>query len=162
MEDVEISGYRPGAIGKITELHARYYSQESGFGLFFESKVAREMSEFLGRMDESRDGFWVAIVGEEIVGSLALDGIEARSKGAHLRWFIVSPPYRGRGIGNRLLREALDFCRESGFKRVYLWTFEGLDRARHLYEKYGFTVSKELDNNQWGVTVHEQMFELFL
>jgi len=116
----------------------------------------------LGRMDESRDGFWVAIVGEEIVGSLALDGIEARSKGAHLRWFIVSPPYRGRGIGNRLLREALDFCRESGFKRVYLWTFEGLDRARHLYEKYGFTVSKELDNNQWGVTVHEQMFELFL
>jgi hypothetical protein len=42
---IDIStGYRPGAIGRIAELHARYYHPLVGFGLAFESKVARASS----------------------------------------------------------------------------------------------------------------------
>jgi hypothetical protein len=32
--------YRPGAIGAITQMHARYYSAHWGFGPFFEAMVA--------------------------------------------------------------------------------------------------------------------------
>lgn len=161
-DQVELSGYIPGAIGKVTELHARYYSEHWGFGLYFESKVATELSEFLNRFHEGRDGFWVATSGGQIVGSIAIDGIEAGGSGARLRWFIVAQEFHGLGIGRRLMREAIDFCRHSGIKRIYLWTFAGLDAARHLYEEFGFVVREEHQDTQWGEMVLEQLFELSL
>jgi len=162
MKDVKLSGYVPGAIGRVAELHGRYYHEHWGFGLYFESKVATELSEFLCRFNEARDGFWVASNEERIVGSIAIDGINHDSKGAHLRWFIVAPENQGQGIGNILIKEAIEFCRKVEFGRVYLWTFAGLDAARHLYEKFGFRLSEQFEGNQWGKTVTEQMFELSL
>jgi GNAT superfamily N-acetyltransferase len=162
MKDVRLSGYIPGAIGRIAELHGRYYHKHWGFHLFFESKVAIELSEFLRRFNEEHDGFWVASVGETIVGSVAIDGANHDSKGAHLRWFIVAPESQGYGIGMMLLEEAIKFCRKKKFGRVYLWTFTGLDAARHLYEKCGFKLCEQYEGNQWGRIVTEQRFELIL
>ena len=42
-------GYVPGSIGRISELHATYYNENWDFGLYFESKVAEELSAFLKR-----------------------------------------------------------------------------------------------------------------
>src|SRR4030042_125339 len=162
MHDVELSGYIPGAIGRIAELHGTYYYKHWGFDLFFESKVAIELSEFLRRLHEVHDGFWVASVGEKIVGAIAIDGAKHNSKGAHLRWFIVAPESQGHGIGSKLLKEAIEFCRKKKFGRVYLWTFSGLDPARHLYERFGFKLCEEHEGNQWGRPVTEQRFELIL
>ena len=44
-----VSNYLPGALGRITELHAGFYHRHAGFGLHFERKVACEFAEFLGR-----------------------------------------------------------------------------------------------------------------
>lgn len=162
MRDVELSGYIPGAIGRIAELHGTYYYKHWGFGLFFESKVATELSEFLRHFDETRDGFWVVRVEEEIIGSIAIDGGNHDSQGAHLRWFIVAPESHGNDIGKMLLKEAVEFCRKKKFDRVYLWTFAGLDPARHLYEKFGFKLCEEFKGDQWGRTMTEQRFELIL
>jgi len=162
MSEIRLCGYVPGAIGKITELHGTYYSKNWNFGLFFESMVARELSEFLDRFDEKRDGFWVAMKGEKVVGSIAIVGRDERSKGARLRWFIVAPEDQGSGIGNLLMNEAMEFCRRTRFKQVYLTTFDGLDQARHLYEKYGFTLDEEHEDNSWGITVKEQLFKVTL
>lgn len=162
MEKLKLSGYIPGAIGKITELHGVYYNRHWGFDLFFESKVATELSEFLNRFNHACDGFWVATLDGEIVGSIVIDGMKAGERGAHLRWFIVAPEYQERGIGNALLGEAMGFCRRAGFRRVYLWTFAGLDPARHLYEKHGFGLAEEREGDQWGIKVTEMMFECLL
>lgn len=162
MKDVRLSGYIPGAIGRIAELHGMYYYKHWGFHLFFESKVATELSEFLRRFNEKHDGFWVASVEEKIVSSIAIDGVNHDNKGAHLRWFIVAPEIQGHGIGKMLLEEAVEFCRKKKFGRVYLWTFTGLDPARHLYEKCGFKLCEEREGNQWGRKVTEQRFELIL
>jgi GNAT superfamily N-acetyltransferase len=162
MSDIRLSGYVPGVIGRIAELHAIYYYRHWGFHVFFESKVATELSEFLRRFKEERDGFWVANVDERIVGSIAIDGVNHDNKGAHLRWFIVAPEDQGQGIGKILIEEAIEFCRRKRFGRVYLWTFAGLDAARHLYERYGFRLCEQCEGNQWGKTTTEQMFELNL
>ncbi|MCJ7595364.1 MAG: GNAT family N-acetyltransferase, partial [Desulfobacterales bacterium] len=129
---------------------------------FFEVKVATELSEFLGRYDDSRDGFWTALVEGRVDGSIAIDGVHAEEEGAHLRWFIMSDALRGKGVGNRLINAAIDSCRENGYKMVYLWTFEGLDSARHLYEKAGFKLVKQRRGTQWGMDVNEQRFEFLL
>jgi GNAT superfamily N-acetyltransferase len=153
-------GYWPGCIGRITELHASYYSNLAGFGLPFEAKVAREMAEFCSRYEEGRDGLWLARSGDgRIQGSIAIDGVHAKEEGAHLRWFIADGQARGSGLGSRLLTSAMEFCDQCGYSRVYLWTFCGLDAARHLYEKFGFQLVQQQRGSQWGAEVEEQCFE---
>lgn len=153
-------GYVPGCIGRIAELHASYYHRTAGFGLAFESKVARELADFCERYVAGRDGLWLALADGRIEGSIVIDGSHAASDGAHLRWFIVSDAVRGRGVGGRLLDSAMEFCRARGYERVYLWTFEGLDAARYLYERAGFRLAQQQRGRQWGTEVNEQRFEL--
>lgn len=152
-------GYIPGCIGRISELHALYYSTLIGFGLFFEARVARELAEFCSRYDDQRDGLWLATLDGRIHGAIAIDGLHADGEGAHLRWFITSDEIRGRGVGTSLISAAMNFCREKGYRRVYLSTFSGLDAARHLYEKFGFKLVSQQRGSQWGVEVDEQVFE---
>jgi GNAT superfamily N-acetyltransferase len=155
-------GYAPGCIGRIAELHATYYSQLVGFGLYFESKVARELSAFCEAYVEGRDGLWLALVDGRVEGSIIIDGSHAQSEGAHLRWFIASDAVRGTGAGNAMLTAAIQLCRTQHYNKVYLWTFEGLNAARHLYEKNGFRLVHEQLGRQWGSQVNEQRFELQL
>lgn len=154
------SEYIPGTIGRIAELHGTYYNNHWKFGLFFEAKVATELSNFLKRYDTKRDGIWVAAINGRVEGAIIIDGIDAATKGAHLRWFILSDTLRGKDVGNILMSRAMEFCKNHGYKKTYLWTFEGLDTARHLYEKYGFNFVRQQSGSQWGVTVTEQYFEL--
>ena len=163
MPDIEImNGYVPGSIGRVAELHGTYYHDAWDFGLFFEAMVATDLSGFLSRYDETRDGFWTASMNGRVEGHITIDGIHAEENGAHLRYFIVSDALRGKGIGSRLINTALAFCRQAGHKKVYLWTFEGLDPARHLYEKAGFRIVEQRTGSRWGTLVNEQLFKLQL
>lgn len=155
-----VKDFMPGCIGRITELHGAFYHRHAGFGTYFEAKVAAELSEFLQRYDGDRDGIWLVLLDGKIEGSIIIDGLRAHEEGARLRWFILSDKLRGSGSGNALLSAAVNFCRAQSYERVYLWTFDGLDAARHLYEKYGFHLIKEQRGVQWGSEVKEQCFEL--
>lgn len=151
-------GYVPGVIGRVTELHGVYYHRHWRFGRFFEAKVAAELAQFMNRYDESRDGLWTVSLSGRIQGAIVIDSDHADVQGAHLRWFIVSDALRGQGVGNRLMDAAMDFFRERGYDRMYLWTFEGLHAARHLYEKHGFVLVEQQEGEGWGETVNEQRF----
>lgn len=157
---VTVSQYMPGLLGRITELHASYYHRHWGFDLFFEAKVAVELSYFLQKFDSTRDGLWAAIQDDHIIGAMAVSGCDAATIGARLRWLIVASPYQGRGYGKRLMSAAMDFCRQARFSRVYLTTFAGLNTARYLYEREGFRIVAEQEDVHWGKTVREQIFEL--
>ena len=154
------SGYIPGSIGRIAELHGTFYYDHWNFGLYFEAKVAIELSEFLSRYDNNRDGIWIVTGNSRIEGSIVIDGIHAEDEGAHLRWFIISEALRGYGVGRKLINRAIDFCKSRGYKKTYLWTFEGLDAAGHLYENAGFELIKKHSGVQWGTMVNEQYLEL--
>ncbi|MBU1571125.1 MAG: GNAT family N-acetyltransferase [Proteobacteria bacterium] len=163
MSEIRIlKGHIPGAIGRVTGLHGTYYSRNWDFGLFFEAKVATELSEFLSRFDKTRDGFWVAEDDGKMAGSVSIDGIEGKTKGARLRWFIVDPEFHGRGIGRMLMKEAVEFCKTANHSQIYLTTFAGLDPAKHLYESFGFVLCEEWEDAHWGKPVMAQKFELNL
>jgi GNAT superfamily N-acetyltransferase len=156
---IEIGGYRPGAIGRVAEMHADYYHHHWGFGLFFEAKVATELAEFLCRFEKGRDGFWTIVSGNRVEGAIAIDGLHGLTTGAHLRWFITAPEVRGLGWGRRLMAEAVSFCDRRSYHRIGLWTFAGLDTARRLYESFGFRLVSQGEGEQWGTRVVEQRFE---
>ncbi|MES3009346.1 MAG: GNAT family N-acetyltransferase [Pseudomonadota bacterium] len=152
-------GYLPGCIGRITELHAEFYAAATGFGVDFEAKVAKELSDFCLSYVEGRDGLWLVMDGARIEGSMAIDASHSAEHGAHLRWFITSDQTRGTGMGQQLLAAAMAFCASKGYRKVYLWTFDELPAARHLYEKHGFRVVRTQRGSQWGREVNEQLYE---
>lgn len=152
------SGYQPGLIGRIAEMHASFYSRHVSFGQFFESKVASGVAEFAGRCSEPVNGIWVATQNGRIVGSVAVDGQDLGKNQAHLRWFILDDECRGEGVGRKLLSEAMAFCEQQKFSAVQLWTLKGLDVARKLYESFGFEMVCEKQGQQWGSVVTEQQF----
>lgn len=157
--EVEVQqGYRSGVIASVAHLHASFYSENYGFGAVFERKVASEMSEFMGRIDNPVNTTFSAYLGDDLLGSVSLDGEDLGEGASHLRWFIVSPRAHGMGIGTLLIRKATAFVDQNNFDRTRLWTFKGLDAARHLYEKHGFTLARETPGTQWGTEVIEQEF----
>ncbi len=159
---IKLQGYYPGVLGEITRLHAIYYNKHWGFDISFETQEGKELCEFMARFDPEKDVLYTAFNEKNFAGSVAVDGFQAEADGARLRWLIVDPAYHGRGLGKVLVNKAVEFSRSVGHKRIYLWTFKGLEAARHIYESEGFVLSEERQVHQWGGIIIEQRFDLIL
>jgi N-acetylglutamate synthase-like GNAT family acetyltransferase len=151
---------RPGDIGYIIYLHGILYAQEYNLDRTFEGYVASGLGEFAKCFDERQDRLWLAEEGERIVGSIAIAGQPNQS--AQLRWFLVHPDVRGIGLGGRLLKQALEFCRAREFRFVFLWTLSDLTAAAHLYEQAAFHRTERKTHEIWGATRTEERYDLTL
>ena len=152
-------GIRPGDIGAITRLHGVLYSREYGLDHTFEGYVASAIGDFALQFTEGKDYLAVVEDDGEIRGSVAIVG---QGKQAQLRWFLVDPSLRGRGIGRRLLHGAIDFCREQGFTSIYLWTISELTTAAKLYQEAGFRLTEQDTHEIWGAVHTEERYDLDL
>ena len=150
----------PGDAGSLTALHGVLYAREYGYDRTFEAYVAAGLAEFVRRFRPDRDRLWLAEAGGRVVGSIAIVG-RAR-KSAQLRWFLVDPAHRGRGLGTRLMRAALRFCRDRGYRRVLLWTTSELEEASRLYVRFGFVRTAVKTHTVWGKRVTEERYDLDL
>jgi DNA-binding MarR family transcriptional regulator/GNAT superfamily N-acetyltransferase len=152
------TGYVPTIIGCVVVMLHSHMNRHYGFGPAFESRIARDLGEFMARVEAPRNETWWADAGGSIVGSISIDGEDLGDGLAHLRWFVVSDEIRGGGVGNRLLARALEFCDQRGYRETHLWTVKGLDAARKLYQNHGFELDEEYYGDQWGSQVLEQKF----
>lgn len=71
-----------------------------------------------------------------LIGSYGLYPMEPGV--CELRKMYLHRACRGRGLGRRLLEDALIQARQSGFRRITLETASVLKEAIRLYERYGF------------------------
>lgn len=62
----------------------------------------------------------------------------------HLRFVSVDPDARGQRIAEQLTNKCIQLARENNEQIMALHTSEIMDAARHIYEKIGFEVKKEL------------------
>jgi GNAT superfamily N-acetyltransferase len=136
--------WAPGAIGDIAALHGRHYAASHGFGSGFETMVATGLGEFLQRLDPARDMVRLAERDGRFLGCFVLDGVGAPAE-ARLRYIILDDALRGQGLAAAWMTQALAHARAAGWRRVMLWTLEGLDPARRLYERAGFTLEETRD-----------------
>jgi N-acetylglutamate synthase-like GNAT family acetyltransferase len=121
--------------------------------------VAGPLAEFVCS-PSPRQRLWIAERDGRIVGCIAI--VAASPLTAQLRWFLVEPSARGCGLGQRLLDEALGFCRECGYAEAFLWTESALQAAAHLYQSAGFRKTAEKSGRMWGVELVEEKYELKL
>jgi len=151
---------RVGDIGAVIALHGRLYAALCGWDHAFEAYVAATLGESMPRFDPRRERLWLVEKGTELLGCL---GIVSRGpESAQLRWFLLDPSLRGRGLGRRLLNDALAFTRAVGYRHVMLWTTPGLPESAHLYEVVGFRKTEVKPGCPWSPSLAEERYDLTL
>jgi N-acetylglutamate synthase-like GNAT family acetyltransferase len=151
---------RPGDVGSVVRMHGVLYAREYGFDSTFEAYVAGPLARFV-QSSAPNERIWLAERDDSLVGCVAI--VAHTPQIAQLRWFLIDPNCRGVGLGKRLLTDAVDFCRDCGYRSVILWTISGLPAAAHLYHAAGFRKIEEKPRNRlWGVDVVEERHELVL
>ena len=119
---------------EITSLIKTILEEEfSGNGLFVGYDDLVDVTTSYGG---ARDLFLIAEKDGEIIGTIAIK--EDSEDAALLRRIFVRGDQRGKGYGDSLLSEAMDFCEKAGYRTV---SFRGIDRmktAMRLCLKRGF------------------------
>jgi ribosomal protein S18 acetylase RimI-like enzyme len=153
---------RPGDLGAIVAHHGRLYGEEYGVDASFEGHVAATVAEAAARgFPGTREAICMVELGGEHVGSLALT--DEGNDEAAIRWFVLNPEVRGRGLGRRLLEEMLAKAADAGYARVRLETFSELEAAAHLYRDHGFELVSADAAPRWGrERITYQRYELDL
>ncbi len=160
MEPVIRTEMRPGDLGEIVRLHGVLYAKEYGLDNTFEAYVAGPLSEFVLAKDRSGQRIWVVEMAGKVASCITI--VCSSDGAAQLRWFLLTPETRGRGLGKRLLEEAVEYSRNSGYKRIILWTFSELETAIALYRCWGFEKTEEKAHRIWGRDLIEEKYELDL
>ena len=150
---------RPGDIGAIIYLHGILYAREYDFDHTFEPYVAAPLAEFVKKQNK-REQIWIVEKEERVLGSVAI--VRFSEHQAQLRWLILHPDLRGLGIGRQLVEEAVEFCRNSGYSSVFLWTVDFLGAALKIYTAAGFTLTETSTHEIWGKTLTEERYDLQL
>ena len=102
----------------------------------------------------SEPGFLVAEVGSPdepgpsgVVGYVVADTVPNHGQPlGHVKDLAVHPGRRGMGIGTQLLQRALSVLGEQGVRSIKLEVRATNDRARSLYERFGFTHRRTIPN----------------
>jgi N-acetylglutamate synthase-like GNAT family acetyltransferase len=160
LSDISIrTELRPGDLGYVIYLHGALYSKEYGYGVQFESYVAKGLCEFYEKYNSKRNRVWVCEHDGRMIGFLLLMD---RGESAQLRYFLIEPEYRGIGLGSKLLKLYMDFLCECDYKASYLWTTHELSTAGFLYKRLGFQLSEEKESSAFGKPLREQRYDLIL
>lgn len=154
---------RVGEIGWLIHRQAVLYHLEQGWNGEFETLITRIYADFEAAPSTPAKQLWVAEIEGEMAGSVFVLPAEDGEEGtAQLRMLYVEPMFRGRGVGGRLVAEAVSFAKMSGYKRIMLWTQDCLASARSIYQKAGFVLAKEERHHSFGADLNGQYWVLEL
>ena len=140
---------RSGDLGAIIAHHGAVYAAEHGVDATFESHVAASVAAAGKRgFPSEREAIRIVELGSEHAGSI---GLTDEGGGlATLRWVLIDPRLRGRGLGRRLITELVEEAEWAGYDRVGLETFSELRTAAGIYRGLGFEVLGAETGPRWG------------
>jgi len=108
-----------------------------------------EVNDMYSAYDNERSIFYVVADDDQKIFGCA--GIASLAGGdpdtCELKKMYFYPDVRGQGLGKEMMEVCLTAARILGYKHCYLETVEHMERANHLYAKYGF---KKLCSQEGG------------
>ena len=156
---ISIRTFKPSDVDYIIDRHRVLYEVEYAFTSEFGDYVEEYVRKFIEHHDADKENIWIAEENGNPVGVIAIVKVDEAT--AQLRWFLIEPKLRGRGLGHRLMETAMFFCRDKGYKHILLWTVNVLEPARHLYKESGFSLTESKEHELWGHQLIEERWDLF-
>lgn len=140
----------PGDMGWVIQQHGELYAREYGWNAEFEALVVGIVAGFMKNFRPQDEKCWIVELDRERVGAAFV--VRKSATTAQLRMLILTRQARGLGLGGRLTDECIAFARSHGYKKMLLWTHSGLDAARVIYAKRGFTLIRASRISALGTT----------
>jgi GNAT superfamily N-acetyltransferase len=132
---------REGDVAAMVELLGQLFKQEADFQPGA-TKQQRAIELLLAQPTLGR--LFVLTRGTKVLGMVSLLFTISTAEGGKAAWLedlVVRADQRGKGLGTRLLRAAIEWARREGLTRITLLTDGDNVRARRLYARHGFSVS---------------------
>ena len=151
---------RIGDLGWMIHRQAILYNRQFGWNIGFESLIAGIYNQFQEAPATPPKALWVAEQNGGIVGSIFVMPSEGIEGSAQLRMLYVEPAARGQGVGAALVAQAVSFARDNGYARMRLWTHTIQESARKLYAAAGFTIVETIPEDNFGVQMLGEIWEM--
>lgn len=132
-----IQPFRPGQAQEVLDLILPI--QQIEFGVPITAQDQPDLARIPEVYQRGRGGFWVALYGSRVVGTVGLldFGIPPRGGGA-LRKMFLHPDHRGTGLAATLLGTLVNHARSVGVPELWLGTLPQMTVAHNFYERHGF------------------------
>lgn len=130
-EDIEISIRRQREI----------FGGEFGFLDSSHPYAEKAIRQFAATWNKEKDFMLVAKDNGRFVGTITFMGDE--NNVGRLRFLILEPELRGRGIGKAIVNTALELAKDMGYNHVWLSTHSVLKTAINMYASLGFIKTSE-------------------
>lgn len=92
--------------------------------------------------------FWCMFDNDKIVGTVAVK--ELVKKKCELKSLYLLERHHGKGLGQCLLKKAVEFAKESGYEQMYLDSLSTSKKALALYHKAGFVQTEQYNQNEFA------------
>jgi ribosomal protein S18 acetylase RimI-like enzyme len=107
-----------------------------------ENDTGADLEHLVAGYFECKDsGFWVAEIDEFIVGMIGVQRVNTDS--AEIRRLRVREGFRRKGIGTKLMEQAITFCKEKQFLKVILDVRIERGPALSMFDTFGFLQGRE-------------------
>ena len=131
----------------------REYEAFLGVDLCFQG-FEEELAGLPGKYAPPKGAILMAVDGHSTAGCVAARALEAGV--CEMKRLYVRPPYRGLGLGRRLIETIIQEAAQIGYFRMQLDTLDTLHEAMRLYEAMGFKkIAPYYDNPLPGVVYWE-------
>lgn len=100
---------------------------------------------FYNDIENAFDVFYCVVDNGKVIGTVALKKLDEST--AELKSLYLDKDYRGKGLGARLLTEAIETARSLGYGSIVLDSMKQYESARKLYEQFGFKETERYNDN---------------
>lgn len=104
--------------------------------------------EFYRDIENCFVAFWCMFDHDKIVGTVAVKELDKTR--CELKSLYLFESYHGKGLGQCLLRKAVEFATESGYEKMYLDSLSTSKKALVLYHKAGFVQTEQYNQNKFA------------
>ena len=98
---------------------------------------------------------YLAYCDEELAGCIGLRKID--SQNCEMKRLYVRPKFRGRKIGNLLVKKIIDDAKAIGYLHMLLDTLPFLKSAIHMYKKYGFYEINSYNDSPMDTSIYMKL-----
>ena len=116
----------------------REYARWLGVNLAFQGDFELELSSLPGKYAPPQGRLLVAQGDTQLAGTVALRPLSEGT--CEMKRLFVRNPYRGQGLGRKLVERIIDEARMIGYRRMHLDTLASMTEAVNLYKSTGFQV----------------------